>query len=221
MPDDLTPLRAREKPPLLFQFMDIIREEWTWRRVLYIVLGLVSFYICYVSYRNLKSDLPLVREATPPRVAARLDHFLFFGHNPAECSTLLGRPSPPRCSRRPVRRLPARSSRSRSAPSSSGHRDLTARCLVRDGVSLNWVLGVVSYYSLPTLGPPSYQPSMFADLPETVRPAAGESLLRPRRSFNEDPRATALRHRRLRVAPRLGRVQPPSSCARRQRTVVR
>ena len=32
----------------------IVVEEWTWKRLSYIMVGLGSFYTCYISYRNLK-----------------------------------------------------------------------------------------------------------------------------------------------------------------------
>ena len=44
------------------EFMSIIRADWSLARVGYIATGLITFYICYVSYRNLKSDLPLIRK---------------------------------------------------------------------------------------------------------------------------------------------------------------
>src|SRR5216110_1619709 len=39
----------------------IMREEWSLTRVVNIMTGLFGFYICYVSYRNIKSYLPLIR----------------------------------------------------------------------------------------------------------------------------------------------------------------
>ena len=61
-----------------------MREEWTWGRVVNIMTGLVAFYICYVSYRNIKSYLPLIREDVLfDHDMLQLDHFLMFGNNPA------------------------------------------------------------------------------------------------------------------------------------------
>ncbi len=59
--------------------------DWSFKRVGYIATGLVTFYVCYVSYRNLKSDLPLIRKGVLfDTDMLRFDHYLFFGHNPAE-----------------------------------------------------------------------------------------------------------------------------------------
>src|SRR5690606_38648097 len=41
---------------------DIIRDEWTWGRVAHIATGLLTFYICYVSCRNIKGFLPVIRD---------------------------------------------------------------------------------------------------------------------------------------------------------------
>jgi hypothetical protein len=188
MPDDLTPLRAREKPPLLFQFMVIIREEWTWRRVLYIVLGLVSFYICYVSYRNLKSDLPLAREGVHfDKQMLDIDYFLFFNHNPAPVlHDLLGTGFAAQVlSVIYVAYLPL-------IPLTLGAflvwgKDLSLGAWYATALSLNWVLGVVSYYIFPTFGPAFVQPSMFAGLPETSAEQLQGSLFRAATKFYEDP----------------------------------
>ena len=39
----------------------LIREHWTRERITLVVLGLICFYITYVSYRNLKNFLVFVR----------------------------------------------------------------------------------------------------------------------------------------------------------------
>ena len=38
-----------------------MRTHWTRERITLVVLGIISFYVTYVSYRNLKSYLPFVR----------------------------------------------------------------------------------------------------------------------------------------------------------------
>ena len=37
-----------------------VREHWTRDRIVLVILGLVCFYVTYVSYRNLKNFLPFV-----------------------------------------------------------------------------------------------------------------------------------------------------------------
>lgn len=166
----------------------IVREEWTLKRVGYAATGMVSFYICYVSYRNLKSYLPLLGGDTiHDRALLELDHFLFFGNNPAEVlHSVLGTTVAAQVlAVLYVLYLPV-------VPITVAavlvlHRDVTVGAWYATAVSLNWVLGVVSYYSLPTLGPAFYEPQRFADLPENGATQLQMSLLRGAFGFKEDP----------------------------------
>lgn len=166
----------------------IVRDEWTLRRVGYAATGMVSFYICYVSYRNLKSYLPLIGGNTiHDRALLELDHFLFFGNNPAEVlHSVLGTTIAAQVlAVLYVLYLPV-------VPITVAavlvlHRDVTVGAWYATAVSLNWVLGVVSYYSLPTLGPAFYEPQRFADLPENGATQLQMSLLRGAFGFREDP----------------------------------
>ena len=166
----------------------IMRNEWTWKRVGYAATGMVSFYVCYVSYRNLKSYLPLLGGNTiHDRALLELDHFLFFGNNPAEVlHSVLGTTIAAQVlAVLYVLYLPV-------VPITVAavlvlHRDVTVGAWYATAVSLNWVLGVVSYYSLPTLGPAFYEPQRFADLPENGATQLQMSLLRGAFGFKEDP----------------------------------
>ena len=166
----------------------IVRDEWTLKRVGYAATGMVSFYICYVSYRNLKSYLPLIGgETIHDRALLELDHFLFFGNNPAEVlHSVLGTTIAAQVlAVLYVLYLPV-------VPITVAavlvlHRDITVGAWYATAVSLNWVLGVVSYYSLPTLGPAFYEPQRFADLPENGATQLQMSLLRGAFGFKEDP----------------------------------
>ena len=165
----------------------IIRDEWTLKRVGYVATGMLSFYICYVSYRNIKSYLPELRDVSYDRELLELDHFLFFGNNPAEVlhgvfgTTVMAQV----LAILYVLYLPV-------VPITVGavlvlHRDFTVGAWYATAVSLNWVLGTVSYYILPTLGPAFYQPQSFYDLPENGASALQMSLFRGAFNFKEDP----------------------------------
>lgn len=166
----------------------IVRDEWTLRRVGYAATGMVSFYICYVSYRNLKSYLPLIGGSTiHDRALLELDHVIFFGNNPAEVlhSALGTSITAQVLAVLYVLYLPV-------VPITVAavlvlHRDVTVGAWYATAVSLNWVLGVVSYYSLPTLGPAFYEPQRFADLPDNGATQLQMSLLRGAFGFKEDP----------------------------------
>jgi hypothetical protein len=61
-----------------------IRDHWDRERITLVVLGLVSFYITYVCYRNLKSFLPFIMgEDKYDRELHLVDRALMFGHEPA------------------------------------------------------------------------------------------------------------------------------------------
>src|SRR5699024_7044391 len=64
--------------------IEVVRSEWSLRRVLHIGTGLASFYVCYVSYRNLKSVLPIYREGIRfDQQLLQLDNWLGGGNDPA------------------------------------------------------------------------------------------------------------------------------------------
>ncbi len=67
------------------------RTHWNRERITLVALGIVCFYVVYVSYRNLKSFLPFVSDTKYDRELHLLDHALLFGHDPATLlHTLLG-----------------------------------------------------------------------------------------------------------------------------------
>ncbi len=66
-----------------------LRTHWTRDRITLVALGVICFYITYVSYRNLKSALPFVRSYSNPsdmfdRELNTVDKVLFFGEYPAQ-----------------------------------------------------------------------------------------------------------------------------------------
>ena len=166
----------------------IVREEWTWGRVGNIAAGLLSFYVCYVSYRNLKSYLPIIREEVLyDHEMLQLDHFLMFGNNPAPLlHDLMGTDV--------VAQILAASYLAYLPliPLTLGlvltwSRNASLGAWYATALSLNWVLGTVSYYLLPTLGPAFFQPSMFSDLADSGVSALQISLFKNGVTFKADP----------------------------------
>jgi hypothetical protein len=168
--------------------LEIMRAEWSWGRVVNIMTGLVGFYICYVSYRNIKSYLPLLREdVLYDHDMLQLDHFLMFGNNPAPIlHQLLGTTVTAEVlATAYLSYLPL-------IPITLGlvltwSRNASLGAWYATALSLNWVLGTISYYILPTLGPAFFQPSMFADLPESSVSALQNALFRNGTAFIADP----------------------------------
>ncbi len=182
------------------------RKRWTPVRVLAVVSALVSFYVTYLAYRNLKSVVPLLRpdELFDGRLAD-LDRTLFAGSDPADVlHSVLGSGI--------------------SAHALSGVYegfflfiplalafalvvlpDLRAGLFLTTALAINWMLAAGSYFLLPSLGPIYAESAQFARAPEhrRERPAAGPARAAdgvPARPVRGGHRAE---HRRLRLAARL------------------
>ncbi|MFL6062613.1 MAG: phosphatase PAP2 family protein [Marmoricola sp.] len=153
---------------------DVIAEHWDRKRTLLVVVGITTFYVTYISYRNLKGFLPFVesengRPKLYDRSLDRIDHWIFFGHAPATVlHDVLGTSfSAHFLSATYLIFLPM-------VPISiaiwavwgprvrDGYWFITAQCIC-------WLLGTASYYALPTLGPALYGQFLprFRDLPQT------------------------------------------------------
>ncbi|MBF4161403.1 phosphatase PAP2 family protein [Nocardioides acrostichi] len=145
---------SRGKPT---EMPGIVRERltrhWNKERLVLVALGIASFYVVYVSYRNIKSFLPFVHHRMYDRELHLLDRALLFGHDPAiVLHDILGThaaayflsyiylwflPLVPLC-------ITAWVVWARNL--SYGYWFVTSQCIA-------WTLGTVSYYALPTLGP--------------------------------------------------------------------
>jgi hypothetical protein len=150
-------------------FRERLRTHWSRERVVLVVTGILSFYITYVSYRNLKSQLPFIEGRTHKfdRPLFSLDKALFLGKEPAiVLHNVLGDgisaeflssvylwflPLVPVA-------LAAWLVWSRNL--GFGYWFATSQCLA-------WSLGTVSYYALPTLGPGFQHPWLYTTIDNT------------------------------------------------------
>jgi hypothetical protein len=158
----------------------IVRERWRthWNRdrLTLVALGIISFYIVYVSYRNLKSFLPFVREAKYDRDLHELDRVLLFGHDPAiALHSLLGHGfmawplSYVYLWFLPLVPLAVTAWLVWSRNLAYGYWFVSSQCVA-------WTLGTVSYYALPTLGPGLKYVWLYESLPRTPTYQLMESL---------------------------------------------
>ena len=168
--------------------VDIAKKEWNTHRLLCIGAGLLSFYVCYVAYRNLKSVLPVYREGTLfDQQLFRLDHWLAGGNTPAVLlHELLGTGIAANLlSIAYLAYLPL-------IPISLGavlvlNRRLAVGAWYTTMLSLNWVLGTVSYYLLPSVGPVFSHAEVFRALPDTGVSELQESLIDTRLDYLSNP----------------------------------
>jgi hypothetical protein len=145
-----------------------IVTHWNRERVTLVIMGLVCFYITYVSYRNLKSFLPFVMGTEKyDRALHRMDQALFFGREPAVVlHDLLGQGLTAHLlSGIYIGFLPlvpfmliAWLTWARNI--SYGYWFVTSQVMA-------WTLGTASYYALPTVGPGFYYSWLYKDLAET------------------------------------------------------
>src|SRR5215213_16734 len=183
-------LRARSPRAMLDQVLLVGRERWPWRRLRPVLIGLAAFYGTYVSYRNLKHFLPLLRPELVADELLELDRAMTGGIAPAELlHGLLGTGATAHVLSWvylsflmfvPASLAVALVSRSRAREASWY---VTALCL-------NWALGTASYYLLPSRGPVYAEPALFSGLPETGTSQLQASLLISRWVVLADPQGT-------------------------------
>jgi len=158
----------------------VARERWSRRRLGLVLLGLFSFYACYVGYRNLKGFLPFVRPELHDGSLLHLEERVFGTDPSVLLRDLLGTGTAAHVlSVIYVSYLAF-------VPLSLGaalvwSSDVRRGLWYATALNLNWLLGVASYYLVPTLGPVYATPERYAGLPDTAAGALQMSLLEGRR----------------------------------------
>jgi membrane-associated phospholipid phosphatase len=192
---DVVPRAVRQARSSEMRFGNALREvfdaRWWGRRGLIVVACILGFYAAYLSYRNLKSFLPFVTDgALYDGGLLDLDEAMFFGNQPSTLlHDLLGT---------------GLSAEALSAvyltfltfvPVSLGvalvwSSRIAAGLWYVTSLAIVWMLGVLSYYVVPSLGPIYARPELFADLPETGVSELSVTLLEHRNEVIADPFAT-------------------------------
>jgi hypothetical protein len=164
----------------------LARERWPWRRIGFVVGAIVAFYVTYLCYRNVKSYLPLAR---PEIVDSDLANFErgVFGTDP---STLIHQLLGTGVSAQVLSTVYLLFLT--FVPISVGvalvwSSDRAGGLWWVSVLSLNWVLGVASYFLLPSMGPAFVEPHLFSQLPDTGTASLQAALMEDRRAFVADP----------------------------------
>jgi hypothetical protein len=166
------------------------RERWTRRRGLAVVSALVSFYVTYLAYRNLKSIVPLLRPGDSfDQQLADVDRGLFGGHDPADLlHALVGTGVASEVLSIVyvtfIVFLPVS-----LALALVFTPDLRGGIFYATALSVNWGLGAASYFLLPAVGPIFVRPDAFADLPATEVARLQGMMVEQRADFLRDPGA--------------------------------
>jgi PAP2 superfamily len=182
--------RSRTLRPSRAAIERVRRERWTLARGFAVGSALVSFYVTYLAYRNLKSVVPLLRPGDLfDRQLADLDRALFGGNDPAALlHALLGTGVQTHVISGAYMLLFA------FIPGTLAFalvfsRNLQAGLFYVTAQSINWLLGAASYFLLPSLGPVYAEPGAFAHLPANGVTQLQELLLDQRLEFLRDPAA--------------------------------
>ena len=160
--------------------VDRWRTHWNRERLTLVALGIICFYVVYVSYRNLKSFLPFIRGTEYDRELHMLDRLLLFGHDPATMlHTVLGDTvaayplSYVYLWFLPLVPLAVTAWLVWSRDLSYVYWFVSSQCIA-------WTLGTASYYALPTLGPGLKYVWLYEALPETPTTQLMEALVNGR-----------------------------------------
>ena len=164
----------------------LARERWPWRRIGFVLGAIVAFYATYLCYRNVKSYLPLARPETVDSDLANFERGVF-GTDP---STLLHQLLGTGVSAQVLSTIYLLFLT--FVPISVGvalvwSTDRAGGLWWVSVLSINWVLGVASYFLLPSMGPAFVEPHLFSQLPDTGTASLQGALMEDRRAFVADP----------------------------------
>lgn len=172
--------------PHLRTLVALGRERWPWRRIGFVVGSIVAFYVTYLCYRNVKSYLPLARPELQDADLANFERSLF-GTDPATLlHDLLGTGVSAQVLSTVYLLFLT------FVPISVGvalvwSTDRAGGLWWVSVLSLNWVVGVASYFLLPSMGPAFTEPHLFTGLPDTGTTSLQAALMEDRRTFLGDP----------------------------------
>ena len=164
------------------------RERWTLGRGVAVSSALISFYVSYLAYRNLKSVVPLLRpDELFDRQLAAVDRALFGGNDPAAMlHALLGTGASTQVMSLAYMLffvfIPGT-----LAAALVFSPNLQAGLFYVSAQSINWLLGAASYFLVPSLGPVYAEPAAFSNLPSSAVSQLQALLLDQRSDFIRDP----------------------------------
>jgi membrane-associated phospholipid phosphatase len=174
--------------------LQVLRERWPVSRLAVVAAGLATFYVAYVAYRNLKSFLPFLRQHLSDPTLVVTDEIFGFGHQPGNLlHELLGTGiAADVLSWVYIFFLTF-------VPFSLAAALVWSTKLARGAwyataLSFNWIIGTLTYYAVPSLGPIYVERFRFADLPTTEVSGLQNSLWNNRLEVLAGPHATQSVH---------------------------
>ncbi|WP_139306423.1 phosphatase PAP2 family protein [Nocardioides exalbidus] len=155
-------------------------ERWNRDQIRFTLSGLVTWYVAYVAFRNLKSYVPFVTDRLADPELARIDRLLWLGHDPAVVlHDVLGTTWANWVVAAVyliwIGLVPA----SLAVALVWTRRSVYGAWYVT-AISVDWCLGAILYYAVPSLGPTYSSPEWFASLARTPNTAVRDTLLSDR-----------------------------------------
>lgn len=169
---------------------DVTGERWQMANLRFMIVGLVGWYATYASIRNLKGMVPFANSGLYDTQLDRLDRAMFGGHRPTVLlHDLLGTDIAAHVLSffyiAWIVALPA----SLAVALVWARRDRISSWWVT-AVSLDWIMGVILNFALPTLGPIYDRPVDFANLTQTSTTSLQGSMWTERLQVLADPENT-------------------------------
>ncbi len=169
---------------------ELVRERWSWRRLTIVLLGIVAFYMTYLAYRNLKSFLPLITSQDLDMNLLTFEQDVLGGTHPFDVlHTLLGTGISAQVLSTVYLFFLAFVPISLGASLIVSINPLPGLWWVLT-LGINWTLGTLSYYLVPTMGPWFIAPQLFGDLPVTGVSRLQNALWVERLEVINDPTVT-------------------------------
>lgn len=183
-------IRASSWREIRSRIVDVTRERWQLASLRFMLVGLVGWYVTYASIRNLKGMVPFANHDLYDTQLDRLDQAMFGGHRPTVLlHHLLGTDIAAHILSFFyivwIVALPA----SLAVALVWARRDRVSSWWVT-AVSLDWIMGVILNFALPTLGPIYDRPADFAGLTPTWTTSLQESMWTERLQVLADPANT-------------------------------
>jgi membrane-associated phospholipid phosphatase len=191
---DVVPRAVLRSFPRLREFPartgEIVRERWTRKHVVFAVTGLGTWYVCYAAFRNLKSYVPFVNDRLWDDRLHDIDHALWLGHDPANVlHSAFGTTWAAEFFSAVyvvwIVLIPVT-----LAIALMWTRHPAAGSWYVTAVAVDWLLGVATYFALPTLGPAYSDQADFATLKPTYTHTLIDQLMSDRIKVLANPHAT-------------------------------
>lgn len=173
-------LRRRRGPGGPPTLLAVARQRWDRDQLAFTASGLLTWYVAYVAFRNLKSYVPFVTDRLADPALARIDRVLWLGHDPAVVLHHVLGTGVTNWVCAAVYLIWIGLVPASLAIALVWTRRSTAGAWYVTAISVDWMLGAALYYAVPSLGPTYARPEWFAALPHTPNTSVRDALLADR-----------------------------------------